>query len=318
MPDPIAILWSSFDLADAVFSAAEVASWPSVDVSALKSKGILCEGPVAAQLTCPACGDGHVEEVQRIGDGDRQHLFLACPTAGRVRLTPAELEQWTLGVEAIAAFLASAFNDDPSTVVPGRLWRLATTAFGDRAREILLARGLGWGDAASVMAKVPRGGPPIILVASTSPPRDRWRGVRPAVVNLARVVDWNNGVAAINALLLKTLVDEEDAASRRLTGVELDEEGLRGLVRRETANQAKTELRDDAMLLAYVQHGTTRAAAAALTESGHAVDQSTISRALKRHGGAAEVRRKAELASVEKPVVLQRRNKAGKLVQRGK
>ncbi len=312
MPEPITILWSSFDLVEPTFSAAEVAAWSSTEFAALRAASLIRAAPPATHVSCPGCDDGHVEEVQRVGSDAGEQLFLICPTAGRVRLAHAELEQWTIGFDRAATMLAGAINGSATTVVPGRLWRLGKSKFGEVAREVLLARGLGWADRASVIDKVPRGGPPIILVASDVPPREVWRGVRPAVVNVTRVVDWSNDGFAIDAVLLKTLVDGEDAASRRLTGVELDGETLAGIVRREAAKQAKTELREEAMVDAYVRHGSTRRAAAALKEQGHSVDHSTVSRAVKKFGGPAEVRRMAELASVEKPVALQRRNRPKK------
>lgn len=312
MPDPIAILWSSFDLSEPMFSPSEVAAWPHAEFAALKAASVIRTASTATHVVCPACDDGHVEEVQRVGSDARERLFLICPTAGRVRLTHAEIEQWMIGFDRVAEMLSTALNGSTTPIVPGRLWRLGKSKLGDVAREVLLARGLGWADQTAIVDKVPRGGPPIILVASPAPPRDVWRGVRPAVINLTRVVDWSGGSFVIDALLLKTLVDEEDAASRRLTGLELDREALAGIVRREAAKQAKTELREEAMVDAYVRHGSTRRAAAALKEQGHPVDHSTVSRAVTKFGGPAEVRRMADLASVEKPVALQRRNRAKK------
>jgi len=309
MPDPFNIVLSSFDIPEPCFSSAEVGTWPGPDVDALAKLDVLRDGGTATHISCSACGDGHVEEVQRIGDDQRARFFIICPTAGRVRVTVDELKQWTIGVNALADHLARALGTKAATsLVAGRLWRLATTKWGERAREVLLARGLSWEDAAQVISRVPRGGPPIVLVASPAPAREIWRGVPPAVVSLARVLESDGGTVSVNAVLLKTLVDEEDVASRRLKGVEVDEETLAGMVRREAAKQAKTQLPDETMAALIGVHGTSRKAQAALKEEGIDVHHTTIYRAGKRAGGAKKLRQEAPLRSVEKSVALQRRN----------
>jgi len=95
MPDPFNIVLSSFDIPEPCFSSAEVGTWPGPDVDALAKLDVLRDGGTATHISCSACGDGHVEEVQRIGDDQRARFFIICPTAGRVRVGARWGARWT-------------------------------------------------------------------------------------------------------------------------------------------------------------------------------------------------------------------------------
>jgi hypothetical protein len=88
-----------------IFSADEVATWPESLLDQLVSEGVLKPTDNARSVTCDACGDDHVEEVQYIEapPGSELRAYIWCPENGRVRVPLERLRCWVVNRHKLPA-----------------------------------------------------------------------------------------------------------------------------------------------------------------------------------------------------------------------
>ena len=111
MSDPLELLWTSVETDNPTFTAEDLRRWPAGTADRLIGLGLLRLTTSATHVTCPACDEGHVEEVlPRKGDDGKVRFFIRCPEALRVEVPDDLLLQWTVDFDALADGLAKALT----------------------------------------------------------------------------------------------------------------------------------------------------------------------------------------------------------------
>lgn len=209
MLDPLGTVLERADAREAAFTAEEVAGWPSGLAGRLLGLGLLKEGTAAGAVPCDACGGDHVEEPVWLASpaGAPPRAFITCPDAGRVPVPPERLLRWEVDFGRLATITARALGvtGTVAVVVGSRLWRLGKVTLTGHRREVFLARGLAWPDAAEVIAKAPRlaaGVRPVVLVAGRLPRSAAWPSAVP-LLSLDTVLSWEGDEPTFDRVLLE-------------------------------------------------------------------------------------------------------------------
>ncbi|MEL6740294.1 MAG: hypothetical protein AAFP26_06530, partial [Planctomycetota bacterium] len=184
-------------------------------------------------------------------------------------------------------------------------------------REVVLATRLGDADAASVVAHVGVGGRAIVIVPRLVPDDRVWPGQVAAVVPLDRVCELDGDQFVIDGVALMEIVAEADAAAESKSLLPVDPEVKKQLVRHQVKAEIKGHLEDDVLVAAYIEFGSMREAAKALTNRlGRPISKDQVARAVTRAGGATAVIDADDSASVSRRVASQPRDRSKKIAQR--
>jgi len=227
LPDPLSVLWERAELSSSCFDGDEVLRWDEGLLERLIAVGLVREINAASSVVCDACDFGHVEDVMFIDAlaeaGARAYIW--CPDNGRIRVPIDRLRQWEVDFGGVARSLAQALNRDgaPEELVPSRLWLLGKAVFAARSRDVFLARGLSWPDAASLLARAPRlatSGAPLVLVAGTVPPLVLWGADVPPLFPLGAVLSLRGDRITLDKLHLESGLSGRSAQPRGLTDEE--------------------------------------------------------------------------------------------------
>lgn len=279
MTDPMRLIWPLLDLPVSVLTVDAVMSWPPGVHQQLLEMGVLRPTTGADRVLCPECRD-HVEDVLAIsGPGDRIRYAITCPEHMRVTLSPADLRQWIVDVNHVAAMIASGFQltGKLTELAPGRIWRLGRWKYQRQIRDMLLAVGLNQPDAIKVRRQITRSKRPVVFLPLTEPNADYWVGNLPPLIRLAEVVSLLDGVIKIDTTAIVGLIhDANDRATETPMALDfvLDQK-----IRIALDSRLTTEL----ILQAYVANGSSaRRAAKDLKKQGHSIHHSTISRLVKK------------------------------------
>jgi hypothetical protein len=184
----------------------------------------------------------------------------------------------------------------------------------DTTREVVFAVRLAEDDADALMRHVGTGGRAVVFVPHRLPDRSRWPGRAPAVISLhdvAALVDDNvvlDPQAVIEAI---DIADKRAEARGEVPEEKLTAKRLERGVRKVIENMVS----DDALVQAYVTHGSYRKAADALVREGQITDRWAVERAVKAKGGPKAVRRETDSGSVSRAVASQSRDRAKKFDQ---
>ena len=309
MTDPFDVFWASLESAPLLFTATDVRRWPADLTERLRELKLLRLTDNATHVVCPNCEEGHIEKViTHTGRDGVSRFFVRCPEALRVEVAEDMLRQWTVDFAVLVKLLAHALNAKgrPKELDTGRLWRIGKVAWREARREVHFVRGLAWPDGQRVAAKIPSNGRPIVLVADPLPPGHLWSKKAPPVVPLSRVASLDEGLE-MDLLDMAALVNEADMAAR-LTAAETLQETPSKQLKKIIRQAQMTALTDEALVRAYVKHGSYRKAADALIAEGHETDRWAVERAVKKHGGVEAVRRIADSQSVRRTVASQKRD----------
>ncbi|MBX9624133.1 MAG: hypothetical protein K2X82_10020 [Gemmataceae bacterium] len=220
---PLTTLLSRAGWPDPVVDAEAVAGWPPGTLDRLAALGLLAG--YAGSAACDACGADHVEPVQWVHvDGLPPRAFIGCPEYGPVKLDPAGLRRWTVRLSGLVAAVAETggFAGGVAEVRPGRAWRLGKTQLGDRPWVAYLARGLGWPDAATVLAELPalRAAGAVVLVPAVVPRAEVWGGgPAPPVVPLADLLALTDAGVTFDRAFLAAAVDGRTAPAGKAPAV---------------------------------------------------------------------------------------------------
>lgn len=213
MSNPLAVIWERADAKEPRFSGDEVAAWDDGLVGRFADAGLVHQVENATSVVCDACADGHVEDVTFIESPRRSAVraYIHCPEHGRVRVPLDRLRQWEIDFGGIASAVAQALElaGDIEEVVPGRVWFLGKATIAAISRELFLARGLTWQDAAEVLGKSSRlnaAKSALVLVAGEVPPEDIWNSDAPPVAALKTVAAWNKSGLSIDRGHLEALL----------------------------------------------------------------------------------------------------------------
>jgi len=320
--NPLDLVLAAADDVGRIFDHAEVKTWPAGSLEEMCQLGLLRSAATGLHTPCPNCDDGHVEPVAiRSGPDGKKRYFIWCPQSMRVEVAPEMCNGWEVDRAGLAAAVAAALGikQTPRAVVPERFWQLGRTPWppGTRqTRQVVLTCRLHDQDAQAVTAHVGPGGRTIVLVPQHAPDGRLWSDPAPAVVPLVEVLSLADAGLVIDATAVIEIVRAADDRAKKADAVTLGPRGTT-MVRRQVKAEIKSLLPDDAYLAAYKEHHSYRKAAEALTEQMEKpVSKDAVRRAVKRHGGLAEVIPDDDSASVSRTVASQRRDRAKKVLER--
>ena len=144
-------------------TAREIQSWPNGVFDALYNHGLFEEAVHSDHYRCDNCDDDHDEEVivleSEPGSGLPNRIYINCPTTGRVRVTPEKLKQWRIIPQGLVQVTEKLLNikNPYRELIPDRAWSLGIADLNGISKEILIVRGLTWGDGASIRQQVSKG-----------------------------------------------------------------------------------------------------------------------------------------------------------------
>ena len=322
MNELLRLLLMTVDAADSRFDAATVATWPAEAVPTFTQLGILRQAAGQLYAPCPDCDGGHTEPVTiRAGPDGARRFYIHCPESLRVEVTPERCLAWQIDYDGLAQAVATLVGlaGTPQMVVPNRFWRLGRVSWppgAQRTRPVVLARCLRDDDASTLAAHVGPAGRALVLVPHLRPDERIWQGRVPAVVALTEVMTWENDRAAFDVMALIDAVATADERAEAAEAVALGSAG-KNMVRRQVKAEIKTLLTDDAYVAAYLEHGSLRKAAEALTaQTGQRISKDKVRRAVERRGGRAQIIPVEDSVSVARTVASQPRDRARKILER--
>jgi len=221
MLDPITLFWDRADFPKAVFTGDEVICWPPSLVETLTAAGILQQTANARRVACGACDTGHVEEVFSVPNPDGSlRFYIRCPENGRVWGGEERLFRWAIDFDALANLTARVLGTagKVETLVPGRVWAVGRLIRNGVSQNVVVARGLTWPDAGSVVPASQRiriATPPLVLALGRLPPEDFWGKRVPPVLVFDQVLDLGPPIhvheEALDAVLGVTVAQPEAA-----------------------------------------------------------------------------------------------------------
>ena len=164
MPNnPLDLLWVSAGADSPVFTENQLAELPENFRTFLTKHKLLKQAQTAKSIECPACDEGHVEEVLHmvLPDGQRK-FYIHCTESGCVQIEPRELLQWAPDYNVLANFLHNEMSckGQVRALIPGKLWALGRAALAGQSREVFLARHI----CDEVKRKLPTGKQPILFI----------------------------------------------------------------------------------------------------------------------------------------------------------
>ena len=315
MPESLTHIWSLIEVERPLLSADDLGQLGDDQQAALESLGFLVQAATAAHIVCSECHDDHIVEVNRVRKGGKTRFFITCPDAGWCEISGDRLRQWSIDFEAVAKALKDALAPAGrrKAILPGRLWRLGTTAWQQTSRDVVFARGLSWPDAGDVTRAIAKTTRPIVLVPDQIPDEDCWVRDVPPVVALSQVSHLCDGKLTITVPELFSAVSDQDEAPQTTATQIIDDKKLKLIVRQQVKAESKSQLTDDLIVAAYNEHGNVRDAAAALTEAGYSIHPSTVARRFNRATAAI---RSESSESIVRDVASQRCNSKKKIQNR--
>lgn len=316
--DLFRLLLVAADAPGSLFDHSEVSRWPKGALDDLLRSHLVRPAQTGLTAPCPHCDDHHVETVTVVAlsdDADRSRYFICCPESLKVEVSEEMCRGWSVDLDGLGASLASALAvSAPKPVLPGRFWRLGRMPWRDNSREVVFAVRLADDDADALMRHAGTGGRAVVFVPHRVPEPSRWPGRAPAVIamhDVAAMAD-DNVVLDPEAVLEAIDVADKRAQSRgevpeeKLTAKRI-ERGIRKVI--------ENMVSDDALVRAYLAHGSYRKAADALVRDGQFTDRWAVERAVKAKGGPKAVRRETDSGSVSRAVASQSRDRGKKFDQ---
>jgi len=166
-------------------------------VEYLDQIGVLRACPPAASIRNDECDHGCEMEPElftHAKTGEQLGIYRCLHgECGLVRVSLDDLRQWELDLRGLARAVALAINagGDVCVDIHDRLVEVGRVVLGETARDVFIARGLNWDDAASVLAGAVRlkaAGSPLVLVLNDLPQQNIWPECAPAVAILDDVM----------------------------------------------------------------------------------------------------------------------------------
>jgi len=296
-----------------IFTRRDTEAWEDGVLEWLLSKRLLVPAGNGRLARCPACSDGHLEEVVQFEGDDR--LFIGCPERGRVQVERADCDAWRVDRGGLARVLCDVIRPGrkPRELRPAPAWKLGKVTVGGDERELVVAFGLtapgGDGIAVSIGKRTDR----VFLVPDALPARAIWPDiVPPSVVSLRDLLEVEDEQLLIDGAALLGMVEEAETIAQTAEGVRLSAVELNRIIRRESNKASDEKLTDEFLAQAVRQYGGIRPAARELEKEGHSINPSTISRRLQRAGLDVEVLASEDSPSVARGVASQPRNRGKK------
>lgn len=315
MTDPLEWLWPLADAPVPTVAAHHTNHWPTGVLDRVRELGLLIESELSARVLCPECQDHYEDVLVCAGPGRLNYSYIACPVLSRVWLSRDVRRQWAVSFPGLTSSLAGAMKltGKVTELAPTRVWRLGRTAWHGESRDVVLARGLNWCDAASVRAAITCARRPLVFVPHARPTADYWNGRVPPVIALNQIAaDTPRGID-IDPLEILTALRDADAGQSEAGTAPMTAEQMTLVIRRQIKAEHKSQLTDTVFLAAYRQCGSVRKAAEFLSkETGATISKDQVHRAVTRAGGAEEVLNVEDGNSVIRPVASRPRDRHGK------
>lgn len=316
--DLFRLLLVAADAPGSLFDHSEVSRWPKGALDDLLKSHLVRPAQTGLTAPCPHCDDHHVETVTVVApsdDADRPRYFICCPESLKVEVSEEMCRGWAVDLDGLAAALASALAvSTPKPVLPGRFWRLGRMQLRETTREVAFAVRLADDDAEVLMRHVGTGGRAVLFVPHRVPDPSRWPGRVPAVIpmhDVAALTD-DNVVLEPEAVLEAIDIADKRAEARG----DVPEEKLTAKrIERGVRKAIENMVSDDALVQAYLAHGSYRKAADALVRDGQITDRWAVERAVKAKGGPKAVKRETDSGSVSRAVASQSRDRGKKFDQ---
>jgi len=188
------LVWERAEMESPLFHGDEVLALGQGAFDPLVAAGVLQEVDASTSVICDACEHGHDGEVVFVDNPDGRELraYISCPDNGRVAVPIDRLRRWQVSFDKLVRSIAAALGSERAEeIVPSRVAFIGKEQLDGRSREIFVARGTGWADAANVLQLAPRlktAADPVVLVPHGAPRTDVWPGRVPFVVELDDVV----------------------------------------------------------------------------------------------------------------------------------
>ena len=192
------------ELPDAdLFAAHEVATWPKGTLGWLTRAGVLREADPADEILCDECEEAcqikpRIERDPRTG---RRVGVCFCgrnQDVSRFTVSLNRMRQWIFHLAGLARVVSKAAGaaGRPVEAEPGRLVMLGTAKIDGKTRELFLARGAAWQDAAQVFGNCSRlkmASHAAVLTLAATPKEPLLAGCELAVRPLAEIADFQKG-----------------------------------------------------------------------------------------------------------------------------
>ncbi len=316
--DLFRLLLVAADAPGSLFDHSEVSRWPKGALDDLLKSHLVRPAQTGLTAPCPHCDDHHVETVTVVApsdDADRPRYFICCPESLKVEVSEEMCRGWAVDLDGLAAALASALAvSTPKPVLPGRFWRLGRMQLRETTREAAFAVRLADDDAEVLMRHVGTGGRAVLFVPHRVPDPSRWPGRVPAVIPMHDVAALTEDNVVLDPEAVLEAIDIAD--KRAEARGEVPEEKLTAKrIERGVRKAIENMVSDDALVQAYLAHGSYRKAADALVRDGQITDRWAVERAVKAKGGPKAVRRETDSGSVSRAVASQSRDRAKKFDQ---
>lgn len=212
-PDPLPSILRRLDwLEDSAYPFDDVQRWPRGALDRLLAAGVIRETNPAREVTCGNCADGcwitpDIVEDPRTGQMVCTGWCHDPEDGGRVTFSTDRLRMWEPHFEGLASHVAHELGTTGSvlTVVPGRVCMIGSLISEGGCRDVFVARGLTWPDAAGVLGQADRlraSPSPVVVVPDQMPPLDFWRTLRAAVASLTEALAETDGQSRIDAAML--------------------------------------------------------------------------------------------------------------------
>jgi hypothetical protein len=125
-------------------TADEMVDLPEQASAILLNQRILVPAKSSTHVTCDACHNDHVEEVNRIkGINGKVFFRIRCPDAGWVEVPADRLRQWTVDPGKLISLLSNCLG--PSQIaeeaIPGIAWRIGTVEIAGNTYCVVFVRG---------------------------------------------------------------------------------------------------------------------------------------------------------------------------------
>ena len=122
-----------------------------------------------------------------------------------------------------------------------------------------------------------------------------------------------DGHLAIDVADLFAAVKDQDESEDADSAPIVDDKQLKLIVRQQVKAESKSQLTDDLVVAAYMEHGSSRKAAESLTKAGHRIHHSTVARIVQK---AEQTLRGESSESIVRTVASQRRDGKKKIQNR--
>jgi hypothetical protein len=210
--------------------------------------------------------------------------------------------------DAVAASIAEtlALSGMVSVEIPQKLWRLGRAPWQQKSREVWLLRDWRSLPESELRSALRSSGRAIVLTYGRVPPDSLWPGKSPVFVAMSQVSQWCDNRLSFDAMQLFECVTDQDDMVSEAPVVPRQRVPAR-TIRRQVKEEIASMLTDEALVAAYMQHGSVRLAAESLSEQTKTeISKDKVHRALKRSGIEVKTPARHNSDSVRRTVASQR------------